>query len=114
MGCLTLIILALVGVVSFFSFINDSKPLEHGLELASKNAKVIELLGEPIEKTGIPKGEMTFDSNSGGQMNMTFTIEGPKGSALLVIEAIEMNDEWIYEQLSVISETENVTIDLLE
>ena len=114
MGCFTLIVLIALGIFGLFSMINDSEPLEHGLELASKNAQVIELLGEPIEKTGIPNGEMTFDSSSGGRMDMIFTLKGPKGKAAMKIKAFQdEEDTWIYELLYV-QPSGGEKIDLLE
>ena len=114
MGCFTLIVLIALGIFGLFSMINDSEPLEHGLELASKNAQVIELLGEPIEKTGIPNGEMTFDSSSGGRMDMIFTLKGPKGKASMKIKAFQDEGEtWIYEHLYV-QPSGGEKIDLLE
>ena len=114
MGCLTLIILFALGLVGVFSLISDSEPTQFGLEQASKNEKVIELLGEPIEKYSIPTGEMTFNTDSGGRVDFVIPIEGPKGKASLIVKGSEENGEWVYQRLEVVIRNTQERINLLK
>lgn len=114
MGCLTLIVFFILGVVGIFSLINNSEPTQQAIEIASKNTKVIELLGEPIEKYGIPTGEMTYSSDSGNRVDFKIPIKGPKGNATLIVKGTETNDVWSYEKLYILIRENNEEINLLD
>ncbi len=114
MGCLTLILFFILGIVGIFSFINDSEPTKVALELATNHPKVIEALGEPIEKYSIPKGEISYNSDSGSRVDLGIPIRGPKGEGILFVKGKKTGKEWDYEILYVLIKETQEKINLLE
>ena len=115
-GCLTLIIIFVVfiGTVIYgvSSAIEGSEPYEYALEQINQDEKMIELLGSPIEKTGIGQSNFSW-TNGKKSAEMHIPIAGPKGSATLHVKATGEGDTWNYEEIRVeINEGENM--DLLE
>ncbi len=114
LGCGTIIILIIIGVIGIFSLIGGSEPSTYGLEKAAKNSRVIDLLGEPIEKYGIPTGEMTYNSSSGSRADIFIPIKGPKGKGSLIIKGRKESDVWEYQELYVLIKESNEKINLLD
>ena len=114
MGCLTLIILLAIGVFGIFSMINDSEPTQYGIQKASEHPKVIELLGEPIEKNGLPSGEMSYSTDTGSTVDFIIPIKGPKNKASLIVKGYKEDGKWIYEKLHVLIGENREKINLLE
>ena len=116
-GCLGFILLIVLGIgAAFFGvskMINNSTPVEYAIEQASKNELVIENLGEPIEKYGIPSGNISL-KNDGGNVDFSIPIRGNKGEAILVVRGIRVDGKWIYEDLYVIIKETQEEINLLE
>lgn len=112
MGCLTIIVLIVVGVFGVFSMINDFEPTKFALEEASTNPIVIEALGEPIEKDGVTSGNFTFN-NGEGNADFSIPISGPKGMGTVRVVAEQKDDEWTYEKLYVTIKESNEKINLL-
>lgn len=116
-GCLGFILLIIFGIgAAIFgvsNMINNATPVEYAIEKASTNEKVIEWLGEPIEKDGIPSGNISF-KNDNGEVDFSIPLKGNKGEGTLIIRGIKVNGEWVYEDLYVrIKETQE-EINLLE
>lgn len=114
LGCLTLIIFVIVGIAGVFTLINNAEPTQFALEKASKDQRVISILGEPIEKYSISSGKMSYSSNSGSHVDLIIPIRGPKGNASLVIKGNEEDGVWIYEKLYVLIKENNEKINLLD
>ena len=114
LGCSTIIVLIIIAVVGFFTFIKNPEPIDYGMDLASKNEQVINLLGEPLEKEGLPKGQFTFSTGSGGEIDFVVPIKGPKGNAFLHVKGYEKDDEWVYEELFVEIPDGGINIPLIE
>lgn len=114
LGCGTIIIFIILGIVGIFSLMSGSEPTQHALEKASKNVRVITLLGDPIEKYGIPTGEMTYSSNSGSRVDLIIPIKGPKGKGALIIKGRKENDVWEYQNLYVLIKETSEKINLLD
>ena len=109
-GCLGLILLFVFGIgATIFGvseMMTNSVPVGYAIEQASKNEKVIQFLGEPIESYGIPSGNISLD-NDDGNVDFTISIKGPKGKGILIVRGIRVNSEWAYEDLYVrIKETQ--------
>lgn len=104
MGCLTLIILGVLGLGTLFfgvtKLLADSTPSKYAIELASKNEKVISLLGNEIEKDGIISGKVSF-TNGDGVANLTIPISGTKGTGIIKVIATKTDGVWEYETLFV-------------
>jgi hypothetical protein len=116
-GCLGFILLFIFGIgAAIFGvseIISNSTPVDYAIEQASKNEKVIQFLGESIEKYGIPSGNISIN-NDDGEVDFSIPIKGSKGKGTLVVRGIRSNGEWIYEDLYVrIKETQE-EINLLE
>lgn len=114
MGCFTIILLLIFGVFGVFSMINNAEPIDYGLEVASNNEQVIRHIGKPIEKDGIPRGSLTFNSDSGSKIDMVVSIKGPNGEGSLTIKGTNSDGEWVFEDLYVVVYGKNKTINLLE
>lgn len=116
-GCLGIILLFIVGIgAAFFgvsNLLNNVAPIEYGIEKATENKKVINLLGEPIEKTGIPNGNISL-TNDDGTVEFSVPIKGSKEEGFLIIKGIKTNGEWTYEELYVRIKSTQEKINLLE
>ncbi|CAM1352008.1 cytochrome c oxidase assembly factor Coa1 family protein [Tenacibaculum halocynthiae] len=116
-GCLGIILLFIVGIgAAFFgvsNLLNNVAPIEYGIEKATENKKVINLLGEPIEKTGIPNGNISL-TNDDGTVDFSVPIKGSKEEGFLIIKGIKTNGEWTYEELYVRIKSTQEKINLLE
>lgn len=116
-GCLAIILMFIVGIgAAFFgisNLLNNAAPLEYAIEKASKNKKVINLLGESIEKCGIASGNISLRNNN-GRVDFSVPIKGSKKEGVLIIKGIKTDGEWAYDELYIrIKETQE-DINLLE
>lgn len=116
-GCLGFILLLVLGVgAAFFGvskIMTNSTPVEYAIEQASKNELVLENLGEPIEKYGIPSGNISL-TNDDGNVDFSIPIRGDKGEGTLIVRGIKVDGEWIYEDLYVYIKETQEEINLLE
>jgi len=114
LGCGTIIIIFIIGIVGIFSLISSSEPTQFAVQKAAENQKIITILGKPIEKYGIPTGEMTYNSDSGSRVDFIIPIKGPRGKASLVIKGRKEGDAWEYQKLYVLIKETNEKINLLD
>ncbi|CAM1342864.1 cytochrome c oxidase assembly factor Coa1 family protein [Tenacibaculum aestuarii] len=116
-GCLGFILLIVLGLgAAFFgvsNMINNATPVEYAIELATKNELVIKNLGEPIEKYGIPSGNISL-TNDDGDVDFSIPIRGNIGEGTLVVRGIKIDGEWVYEDLYVRIRDTQEEINLLE
>lgn len=102
-GCLTLIIVAAIGIGALFFGVTkafkSSEPYQYAMEKTLHNNTVVEALGEPIEG-GMINGNISFE-NSTGEANFSIPISGPDGSGRIFISAKKFSDEWTYDELYV-------------
>lgn len=116
-GCLGFILLIVLGLgAAFFgvsNMINNATPIEYAIELAAKNELVIKNLGEPIEKYGIPSGNISL-TNDDGDVDFSIPIRGNIGEGTLVVRGIKIDGEWVYEDLYVRIRDTQEEINLLE
>ena len=112
-GCLTLIgvFIFLVGSVFFgvTKILTDSQPYEYAFELINQDEQIIELLGSPIEKDGMVKGNINWH-NGNKSANMAIPVAGPKGEGTLYIKATGQDEEWNYEEIRVEIFDENINL----
>ncbi|MDO6812695.1 cytochrome c oxidase assembly factor Coa1 family protein [Tenacibaculum soleae] len=115
-GCIGLILLFVFGIgAAFFGIseiITNATPVEHAIKQAEKNKKVRSFLGEPIEKYGIPSGNISINNND-GDVDFSIPISGPNGKGTLIVRGIRTNGEWIYEDLYVRIKETHEEINLL-
>lgn len=116
MGCLTLIVLGVLGLGTLFfgvtKLLADATPSQYAIAQASKNEKVIALLGDSIEKDGIISGNISF-TNGDGTANLSIPISGTKTSGTIKVVAIKTDDVWVYETLYVFIKSKQEKINLL-
>lgn len=116
-GCLGFVLLIVLGLgAAFFgvsNMINNATPVEYAIELATKNELVIKNLGEPIEKYGIPSGNISL-TNDDGDVDFSIPIRGNIGEGTLVVRGIKIDGEWVYEDLYVRIRDTQEEINLLE
>jgi len=116
-GCLLIIILFVFGIgATIFGvskIFTGSAPYEYAVELASKDVRVIELLGDPVETAGIMQGNIST-TNDSGEVNIKIPLKGPKGKGSVTIKGDKVEGEWFYEELYVIIKETNEKINLLD
>jgi hypothetical protein len=116
MGCLTLIVLGVLGLGSLFfgvtKLLADSTPSQYAIAQASKNEKVIAILGDSIEKDGIISGNISF-TNGDGTANLSIPISGTMTSGTIKVVAIKTDGIWVYETLYVFIKSKQEKINLL-
>lgn len=115
-GCLTVLLLVVFFIGSLFygvsSILEESEPYTYALEKINNDPQLVELLGAPIEKDGMPQGNLNWD-NGKKNADMKIPIAGPKGNGMLFIVAHGENDTWIYDEIRVTIK-ENEEFNLLE
>ncbi|KAB1160756.1 hypothetical protein F7018_02450 [Tenacibaculum aiptasiae] len=116
-GCLLIVLFFVFGIgAAIFGvskMIDNATPIEYAMEQVRNNEKVISLLGDNIEKYGIPSGNISLRNND-GDVDFSIPIRGSKGEGTLIVKGIKTDGEWVYEDLYVrIKETQE-EINLLE
>jgi len=116
-GCLVIILLfvfgigaAIFGVSKMFT---SSAPYEYAVEQASKDPKVIEALGSPVETAGIMQGNISLQNDS-GKVDIKIPLKGPKGKGSVIVKGDKFEGEWVYEELYVLIKESNEKINLLD
>lgn len=116
-GCLVIVLFFIFGVgATLFGvskMFDDATPVKYATELAFKNSKVIESLGDSIEKDGIPSGIISL-TDADGEIDFSISIKGTKGAATIIVKGIKVNGEWVYEDLYVLIKESQEQINLLE
>ncbi|TCI93084.1 cytochrome c oxidase assembly factor Coa1 family protein [Tenacibaculum sp. M341] len=115
-GCLIMILVFVFGVgtaaFGIFNALVDSSPMEDAVILASNNEKVVEYLGDDIESSGFPNGEISIN-NDDGHVDFSIGIHGTKGEGVLVVKGIRVDKKWVYEDLYVTIKETGEEINLL-
>ncbi|PQJ81056.1 cytochrome c oxidase assembly factor Coa1 family protein [Polaribacter porphyrae] len=116
-GCIVLILIFVFGIgTAFFGvskMFNESTPIKYATEQAFNHPRVLEQLGNDLEKTGIPSGNISL-SNNDGEIDMSFSIKGLKGRGTVIVKGIKTNGIWAYEDLYVLIKDTQEQINLLE
>ena len=116
-GCLTLIVLFIFGIgATIFGvskLLTNSNPYKYAIEQAATDARVIEILGEPVETTGLMQGNISTTNNS-GKANFTIPLKGPNGKGSVTTKGTKEDGIWTYEELYVLIKETNEKINLLD
>lgn len=116
-GCLVIILIFVFGIgAAFFGvskLIDNAEPVEYALEQAENNEKVRTILGESIEKYGIPSGNISLD-NHDGSVDFSIPIKGEKGKGTLVVKGKKSSGDWSYESMYVRVKETQEKINLLD
>ncbi len=91
-GCLGLILLfvLLIGSVSYgvTTLFEDSDSFEYAFEKINQDEQLIKVLGSPIKKDGMVRGNPNY-INGDGRADMTIPISRAKGKGTLYINSFE-------------------------
>ena len=115
LGCLTLLVLmgvfAAVLLTLFTATFRHSDVYKEAVNLATRNARVRDLIGEPIKPAWFISGQINTNGGA-GHADLSIPISGPRGKA--VIRAVaDKNRVWRFSYLQVIVEGQSENIDLL-
>ncbi len=104
-GCLVLAVVLVfaAGGAGFFGLIGamrNSDAVDEAVEIAARDPRVIEALGEPIEKGLLVSGSIDVRGSS-GDADLTIPISGPKGEAKLYAIGEKFAGEWHYQRIEV-------------
>ncbi len=109
---IVIILLLILGLISSlqigetvsntFKVYADPALTEKALEIAKENDEVQEYLGilEPIDKLAIMEGRVEY-SNNNSSVDLSFRVNGSKGSGRIRIIADRNGDLWQYKNLSI-------------
>jgi hypothetical protein len=117
LGCLPLAALLLcggacAGLFAFiFGLIKSSEPYVHSLERAKGDPQVVAALGEPIEPGMFPTGSVNL-TNDSGDAQISYTIAGPNGSAVVTVEATRAARKWSYQKMEAKIDGSGEVVDL--
>lgn len=115
-GCLSLLVIFSIVVYGIFtmvtSVIKESTPYTEALQKVVTDSSVIEQLGEPIEQSGMLQGTISI-SNDDGEADLQIPLKGSKSKATLHVVAYKKNDQWHYETITVLVETTQEKINLI-
>ena len=116
-GCLIMLLFMIFGtgvaLFSIFDEVSKMSPTEEIITTAKTNPKVIEFIGQDIESSGFPNGNISIQ-NGNGDVDFSIDVIGSKGKGTLFARGIRANEKWIYEDLYItIKETEE-QINLLD
>jgi len=115
-GCFTILVVIIFFIGSIFygvtNVLENSEPFEHAINKINNDQELIELLGSPIEKDGMPQGHINWNNNK-KSADMKIPIAGPKGKAVLYIIAHGEGDDWNYDEIRV-TVKDNEEIQLLD
>jgi hypothetical protein len=121
-GCLTPVVLcsglATLLVMQVHKTITTSEPYQFALTLAQTNEHVQQALGTPIEarffvKSNISSRTGMLNSDIDGA-DLSISIYGPKGSAVLHVVGKKTGAEWTYSVLEVVIPGQQKNVDLLK
>ncbi|OBX26077.1 GAF domain-containing protein [Gelidibacter algens] len=115
-GCLTLIVLAVLGIGSLFygvtKVMTNSEPYEYAMEMTQNSTEVVIAIGDDIQKDGMTGGSVSYN-NGLTKADLQIPIEGSKGRATIVVKARKEADQWTYEELYVLIKESQEQIHLL-
>ena len=116
-GCLSMIIILIIVLVSTFfgvrSVINNSEYEKEAMIKLNENERVIELLGDPVEKVGMNNYSFNW-INGVKEVNMEISVSGPKESGVLHIDADIKGGDWDYDELYIKIDNTDEKIDILK
>jgi hypothetical protein len=99
-----------LGIAGFGAAMSQAEPVIKPMLKAQSHERVKELLGTPMEKHGLPMGNINLQ-NDDGVADYSHGVKGPKGEGKLVVKATKTAGKWSYEKAEIVVGEE--TIDLL-
>ena len=104
------------GVMLMFSFVSEvmrnSEPYAHAMARVHTSAAVADALGTPIAEGWMIRGRVRMGAADDGDAEMRIPISGPKGAAVVQVDAQRAHGVWNYRILSVEISSTRQHIDL--
>ncbi|MGD0562915.1 MAG: cytochrome c oxidase assembly factor Coa1 family protein [Roseiarcus sp.] len=94
-----------------FYGLGHSEAYRLGVARLQASAEVAQVLGTPIA-TGMPMGEISLTDDS-GSASLSFSATGPKGSGLVMLQAIRKGGVWSIQRLMLKIDGRDEIIDIL-
>lgn len=114
-GCGALFLAGVIGIAGLvffvFSVIKSNYVFTEAMRRAQANPQVTERLGTPIEAGWLVSGNVNV-KNETGEAHLSIPIHGPRGGAMLYVDAFKKSNNWSYTRLDV--EGGGSPIDLLK
>lgn len=107
---LAVIALCVVLFVGIQAALKGSDAYRLGADLVRQDARVTALTGTPIE-TGIPTGSVKVNGPN-GTASLAFSVQGPRGSGTLYLEAIRELGQWHVQRAQFAPDGGGARIDL--
>lgn len=103
-GCVALLLVAVFGIAGIlffvFSAIRNNQVFSEAMRRVRTNPQVTARLGTPIESGWLVNGNLSI-KNSKGQAHLSIPIHGPRGGAVLYLDAFKESNHWRYTRLEV-------------
>lgn len=99
-----------LGAAGVGAAMSQAEPVVKPMFKAQSHERVKELIGSPMEKHGMPMGNINLQ-NDNGVADYRYGMKGPKGEGTLVVKATKAAGKWSYEKAEIVVGEE--TIDLL-
>ena len=104
LGCVVLpiaivVLLAVLGVGAMGAMMHTDL-VDEAVRRAAAEPRVVEALGEPVEKGWWVQGSMEV-SGASGSADLAIPVDGPRGSGTLYVVARKRAGEWQYDLLAV-------------
>lgn len=100
-------------VFGLAALMRSSEAYTSGLATAQADARVVALLGEPVEGGLLVMGSLQTSGEAGEAM-IEFPLDGPRGEARLHVEGRRRGGRWTWERMEVVPEGDGPVIDLLQ
>lgn len=84
-----------------FATLKSSTPYRMAVDEVRQSDEVREMVGQPMEMSYFPSGNIHVEGSGAGEANFDFTVSGPDGTAHVHAEAVREAGEWRIERLEV-------------
>lgn len=91
--------------------IGESTPATEAVAKAKAHPKVKEALGEPMERVGMPMGNINI-TNDSGRADLQLKLKGSKGEGMLMVNATKLGGVWSFQDIK-LTPTDGAAIDVL-
>jgi hypothetical protein len=94
------------------NFLTGSEPYQRAIALATRDARVLEVLGSPVKAGEVKHGTLNTEG-AFGWASISIPLSGPRGRATANVVAQKSAGPWKYERLEVEFEGGFRTVDFL-
>ena len=117
LGCFIVILLICAFVAVLFTVLDvsfrKSIVYHEALDRAGRSPEAVSRIGEPLQPGRVLQGRINV-SGSTGTANMNIPIAGPRGKAIIVLDARKAHGAWVFRTLYVRFDRQPGTVNLLD